>query len=242
MDNSNSNKTLFNETQDRLLLVKIPEITYNQLFASQNQIMQKPSINNPNISKLKKNSTGVLTFFEAKNKNLQDVIEIELCLNKEDQGKQSQQFFNLEVNLENNLYSIIKSDKRPILNKIDYLGRLIARDDDLTDEITNQMTRNENEKITHTVLETGIGRPINRGIIALSENHFKYTHADKKKAILNFDRKQNNLKKTRKDKNELQNDLFELFSDKSHWTVKALKDKLDQPELFLKEVLNDLFY
>jgi len=48
------------------------------------------------------------------------------------------------------------------------------------------------------------------------------------------------IEKTRKDKNELMNDLFELFSEKSHWTVKSLKDKLDQPELFLKEVLSEI--
>jgi len=223
MEIDNSNQLLLDENKDRLLLVKVPEITYKQIFSSNND--------------KRKSEAGILNFFETKNKYGQDVTELEFCINKEEKG---QNFFSLNLNLEDKLYSILKTDKKYKMIKVDFLGKLIARDDELTDEITNQMSKQENENIHHTQVETGVGRPASNGIIPLSEKHFMYTHADKQKAILNFDRKLKNLKKTRKDKNELMNDLFELFSEKSHWTVKSLKDKLDQPELFLKEVLSEI--
>ena len=223
----NQAQNLLQETKDRLILVKIPEITYKQLFNTNNNLKKKAEV-------------GSLNFFETKNKFNKDVTEIEFCLNKEDKG---QHVFNLNMELDDKLYSITKTsktDKRYKMHKIDFIGRLTAKDDAVIDEITYLMTKEENESIHHTKENMTSERQISNAIIPLSEKQFHYTHADRQKAVLNFDRKQQNLKKTRKDRNELMSDLFQLFSEKSHWTVKSLKDKLDQPELYLKEVLNEI--
>ena len=42
------------------------------------------------------------------------------------------------------------------------------------------------------------------------------------------------------DRNDLVSEIFNLFSIKDFWTNKELVVKLDQPENYLKEVLNEM--
>uniref|UniRef100_A0A0D6R7K4 Uncharacterized protein n=2 Tax=Araucariaceae TaxID=25664 RepID=A0A0D6R7K4_ARACU len=48
------------------------------------------------------------------------------------------------------------------------------------------------------------------------------------------------MKRTRMDRNELENILFKLFERQSNWTLKQLVTETDQPQQFIKEILNDL--
>lgn len=48
------------------------------------------------------------------------------------------------------------------------------------------------------------------------------------------------MKRTRMDRGELENILFKLFERQSNWTLKQLVMETDQPQQFIKEILNDL--
>ncbi|TVU34952.1 hypothetical protein EJB05_16811, partial [Eragrostis curvula] len=60
---------------------------------------------------------------------------------------------------------------------------------------------------------------------------------DKKKPI---PVKPSDMKRTRRDPAELQNILFKLFERQPNWSLKQLMNETDQPEQFLKEMLNNL--
>eukprot|EP00252_Welwitschia_mirabilis_P020601 TRINITY_DN5080_c0_g3_i2.p1 TRINITY_DN5080_c0_g3~~TRINITY_DN5080_c0_g3_i2.p1 ORF type:complete len:294 (+),score=66.41 TRINITY_DN5080_c0_g3_i2:401-1282(+) len=48
------------------------------------------------------------------------------------------------------------------------------------------------------------------------------------------------MKRTRMDRNELENILFKLFERQPNWTLKQLVTETDQPQQFIKEILSDL--
>ncbi|KAL6610482.1 hypothetical protein ACP70R_040451 [Stipagrostis hirtigluma subsp. patula] len=52
--------------------------------------------------------------------------------------------------------------------------------------------------------------------------------------------KPSDVKRTRRDRRELENIIFKLFERQPNWSLKALVQETDQPEQFLKEILNDL--
>ncbi|KAL6616138.1 hypothetical protein ACP70R_038408 [Stipagrostis hirtigluma subsp. patula] len=60
---------------------------------------------------------------------------------------------------------------------------------------------------------------------------------EKKKAMPT---KPSDTKRTRRDRGELENILFKLFERQPNWSLKQLMQETDQPEQFLKEILNDL--
>ncbi|KAG2601050.1 general transcription factor IIF subunit 2-like [Panicum virgatum] len=47
-------------------------------------------------------------------------------------------------------------------------------------------------------------------------------------------------KRTRRGRTEMENILFKLFERQPNWSLKQLMQETDQPEQFLKEILNDL--
>ncbi|WOL16765.1 general transcription factor IIF subunit 2-like [Canna indica] len=52
--------------------------------------------------------------------------------------------------------------------------------------------------------------------------------------------KGSDAKRTRRDRGELENIIFKLFERQPNWALKQLVQETDQPEQFLKEILNDL--
>ncbi|TVU34946.1 hypothetical protein EJB05_16805, partial [Eragrostis curvula] len=60
---------------------------------------------------------------------------------------------------------------------------------------------------------------------------------EKKKTI---PAKPSDMKRTRRDRTEMENILFKLFEKQPNWSLKQLMQETDQPEQFLKEILNDL--
>ncbi|XP_066362326.1 uncharacterized protein [Miscanthus floridulus] len=52
--------------------------------------------------------------------------------------------------------------------------------------------------------------------------------------------KPSDVKRTRRDRTEMENIIFKLFERQPNWALKALVQETDQPEQFLKEILNDL--
>eukprot|EP00262_Sarcandra_glabra_P002757 TRINITY_DN1315_c0_g1_i1.p1 TRINITY_DN1315_c0_g1~~TRINITY_DN1315_c0_g1_i1.p1 ORF type:complete len:294 (-),score=53.75 TRINITY_DN1315_c0_g1_i1:396-1211(-) len=60
---------------------------------------------------------------------------------------------------------------------------------------------------------------------------------DKKKAI---PIKGSDMKRTRRDRGELEDIMFKLFERQPNWALKQLVQETDQPEQFLKEILKEL--
>jgi len=52
--------------------------------------------------------------------------------------------------------------------------------------------------------------------------------------------KPSDVKRTRRDRTEMENFIFKLFERQPNWALKVLVQETDQPEQFLKEILNDL--
>ncbi|CAH8363990.1 unnamed protein product [Eruca vesicaria subsp. sativa] len=52
--------------------------------------------------------------------------------------------------------------------------------------------------------------------------------------------KQTDVKRTRRDRGELEGIMFNLFEGQPNWTLKQLVQRTDQPAQFLKEILNEL--
>ncbi|KAL2504038.1 Transcription initiation factor IIF [Abeliophyllum distichum] len=63
------------------------------------------------------------------------------------------------------------------------------------------------------------------------------TMKDKKKAA---PIKGSDVKRTRRDRGELEDIMFKLFERQPNWTLKQLVQQTDQPAQFLKEILNEL--
>ncbi|KAH7567202.1 hypothetical protein JRO89_XS07G0031600 [Xanthoceras sorbifolium] len=60
---------------------------------------------------------------------------------------------------------------------------------------------------------------------------------DKKKTV---PVKQSDVKRTRRDRGELEDIMFKLFERQPNWALKQLVQETDQPAQFLKEILNEL--
>ncbi|WCJ35268.1 Transcription initiation factor IIF beta subunit [Euphorbia peplus] len=52
--------------------------------------------------------------------------------------------------------------------------------------------------------------------------------------------KQSDVKRTRRDRGELEDIMFKLFERQPNWALKQLVQETDQPAQFLKEILNEL--
>ncbi|KAL3634314.1 hypothetical protein CASFOL_021368 [Castilleja foliolosa] len=63
------------------------------------------------------------------------------------------------------------------------------------------------------------------------------TSKDKKKAP---PVKGSDMKRTRRDRGELEDIMFKLFERQPNWTLKQLVQETDQPAQFMKEILNEL--
>lgn len=48
------------------------------------------------------------------------------------------------------------------------------------------------------------------------------------------------MKRTRRDRGEMEDIMFKLFERQSNWTLRQLIQETDQPEQFLKDMLKDL--
>lgn len=63
------------------------------------------------------------------------------------------------------------------------------------------------------------------------------TAAPEKKKLTN---RTSEMKRTRRDRREMEEVMFNLFERQSNWTLRLLIQETDQPEQFLKDLLKDL--
>lgn len=204
--------------ENKLWLVKVPEIIYRQIVTRSN----------------KKSEFGSLDIFEIKDK-----INYKILANIEGEENDNSCTFDLDYQIvdNSNLFAFSNHEKPRCVN---ILGKFIASDEKLSDILTQNVRKEEDNNKPSIMLEKSRARPQTQGLIKLSEYQYIATNDSREKALIQRNRKEKNLKKTRKDKGELQSEIFQLFSEKKYWTKKELVSKLDQPENYLKEVLLEI--
>jgi hypothetical protein len=198
--------------KDKVWLVKIPEIIYNQL------------INEKDL--------GVLEVYQ----NEDDIYKPELKVNFTNKIDPSQ----FDINYSKTTSFFTFKEKKHKIREAAYLGRLVANDERVSDKVTLKVAKDELMNKATVGIEKGKGRPQTQGTIRISQHQYFATNDNMQKAMNQKNRKDKNLKKTRMDKDELKSEIFNLFNDKQYWTNKELVAKLDQPENYLKEVISEI--
>ncbi|XP_041021809.1 transcription initiation factor IIF subunit beta-like [Juglans microcarpa x Juglans regia] len=118
-----------------------------------------------------------------------------------------------------------KFDMKPHGENIEEYGRL-CRERTSKSMIKNRQIRViDNDRGVHM-------RPM-PGMVGLISS----TSKDKKKTA---PVKQSDVKRTRRDRGELEDIMFKLFERQPNWALKQLVQETDQPAQFLKEILNEL--
>ncbi|KAK3018791.1 hypothetical protein RJ639_002908 [Escallonia herrerae] len=117
-----------------------------------------------------------------------------------------------------------KFDMKPHKESIEDYGKLCRERTNKYMTKTRQIQVIDNDTGTHM-------RPM-PGMFALKASG----PTDKKK----LPAKGSDMKRTRRDRGEMEEIMFKLFERQSNWTLKQLLHETDQPEQFLKDLLKDL--
>ncbi|KAG8654614.1 transcription initiation factor IIF subunit beta [Manihot esculenta] len=118
-----------------------------------------------------------------------------------------------------------KFDMKPHEENIEEYGRLCRERTNKSMIKNRQIQVIDNDRGVHM-------RPM-PGMIGLISSNSK----DKKKTA---PVKQSDMKRTRRDRGELEDIMFKLFERQPNWALKQLVQETDQPAQFLKEILNEL--
>ncbi|KAL6955581.1 DNA helicase, partial [Sarracenia purpurea var. burkii] len=117
-----------------------------------------------------------------------------------------------------------KFDMKPHNENIEEYGKLCRERTKKYMTKTRQIQVIDNDNGTHM-------RPL-PGMIGLKASG----PSDKKKLPV----KGSDMKRTRRDRGEMEEIMFKLFERQPNWTLKQLLHETDQPEQFLKDLLKDL--
>ncbi|XP_031269018.1 general transcription factor IIF subunit 2 [Pistacia vera] len=118
-----------------------------------------------------------------------------------------------------------KFDMKPYEENIEEYGRLCR-------ERTNKsMIKNRQIQVIDN--DHGVHMRPMPGMVGLISS----TSKEKKKTA---PVKQSDMKRTRRDRGELEDIMFKLFERQPNWALKQLVQETDQPAQFLKEILNEL--
>uniref|UniRef100_A0A2P2J641 Uncharacterized protein MANES_05G153300 n=3 Tax=Rhizophora mucronata TaxID=61149 RepID=A0A2P2J641_RHIMU len=118
-----------------------------------------------------------------------------------------------------------KFDMKPHSEDIEEYGRLCRERTSKSMVKSRQIQVIDNDRGVHM-------RPM-PGMVGLISSGSK----DKKKTA---PVKQTDVKRTRRDRAELEDIMFKLFERQPNWALKQLVQETDQPAQFLKEILNEL--
>jgi hypothetical protein len=198
------------DLKDKIWIVKVPELVYN------------------NILKSREKNIGQFDIFQT-----EKGTEYKVSLNKSEARQ-----FNILANETNNFFTF--KDKVTNIREADGLGRFVSIDEVNSDKLTKIVTNEQEANKPLIAIDFAKGRQTTESIIPLSKFQYLATTDNWEKALSQKNRKDKNLKKTRRDKDELKTEIFDLFSEKKYWTNKELVAKLDQPENYLKEVLSEI--
>jgi hypothetical protein len=196
--------------KDKIWIVKVPELVYN------------------NILKSREKHFGQFDIYQTEAGK-----EYKATLSNSDA-----RHYSILANDSTNFFTF--KDKVTNIREADALGRFVSLDESNSDKLTKIVTNEQEANKPLIAIDFAKGRQTTESIIPLSKFQYLATTDNWEKALSQKNRKDKNLKKTRRDKNELKNEIFDLFSEKKYWTNKELVAKLDQPENYLKEVLGEI--
>jgi hypothetical protein len=203
--------------KDKLWLIKVPEIVYTQM--------------------LKEKELGVMDIYEVPSNTMEKEYEVNVNLS----GKIDPKNFEVSYTKTSNFFSFKDKKAKPSkIKKIDYFGRFIATDERVSDMVTRKVAYDEFTSEPRIAYDDRKGRRNGDGVIELSVEQFRTGGGTMSDAIRRKQRKDKNLKKTRMDKEELKNLIFDLFNEQDYWTIKEIANKLDQPDNYLKSVLGEI--
>jgi transcription initiation factor TFIIF subunit beta len=118
-----------------------------------------------------------------------------------------------------------KYDMQPHNKNLEEYGRLCR------ERTTKSMVRNRQIQVIDN--DRGVHMRPMPGMIGLMSSNSKEKR--KPQPI-----KQTDVKRTRRDRGELEDIMFKLFERQPNWALKQLVQETDQPAQFLKEILNEL--
>ncbi|KAF9587049.1 hypothetical protein IFM89_039735 [Coptis chinensis] len=118
-----------------------------------------------------------------------------------------------------------KFDMKPHNENIEAYGKLCRERTDKSKIKNRQIQMIDNDRGEHMRI-----RPGTVGLISSISK-------DKKKTA---PVKASDMKRTRRDRRELEDIMFKLFERQPNWSLKKLVHETDQPEQFLKEILQEL--
>ncbi|XP_031279826.1 uncharacterized protein LOC116138254 [Pistacia vera] len=118
--------------------------------------------------------------------------------------------------------NILKLDMRPLHENMENYGKLCRERTKKYTTKSRQIQVIDNDTGSHM-------RPMPGMMIPLG-------FTEKKKAPA----KASEVKRTRRDRGEMEDIMFKLFERQSNWTLRQLIQETDQPEQFLKDILKEL--
>jgi transcription initiation factor TFIIF subunit beta len=118
-----------------------------------------------------------------------------------------------------------KFDMQPHNKNLEEYGRLCR------ERTTKSMVRNRQIQVIDN--DRGVHMRPMPGMIGLISSNSKEKR--KPQPV-----KQTDVKRTRRDRGELEDIMFKLFERQPNWALKQLVQETDQPAQFLKEILNEL--
>lgn len=178
---------------------------------------------------LEQKEFGIIDFIP--NKTNKQSPSVNIRLNKTFSG----QNFNLSYEPTKTFISFKdKKNKMSQVKKVDYFGRFIASDETASDNMTKQVTQEQLSNTPVVLTDKHRGRQQFDSIIPRSGGELSLSL--KKKSS----RKDPTFKKTRMDRDDLKTAIFNLFNEEDYLTAREIGSKLDQPDNYLKEVLNEI--
>jgi hypothetical protein len=187
--------------KDKVWLLKIPKSVYEEI--------------------LKEKEIGIIDIIPNTNKTKQPNIFCHLTNNYTAK--------NFKINFEDskNYYYFKEKSKPSQLKKINYFGRFLAQNEDVSDNIMKDLIEKEEKKISYTE-----NYSINKLEDVLGVRNNKKINKDKKK--------EEKVKRIRRNEDEIKKEIFDMFDKTPYLNSKNIAKYLEQPDTFIKEILGEI--
>ena len=136
---------------------------------------------------------------------------------------------NFKINFEEskNYYYFKEKSKPSQLRKINYFGRFLAQNEDVSDNIMKDLIEKEEKKISYTE-----NYSINKLEDVLGVRNNKKLNKEKKK--------EEKVKRIRRNEDEIKKEIFDMFDKTPYLNSKNIAKYLEQPDAFIKEILGEI--
>jgi len=141
--------------------------------------------------------------------------------------KYTAQNFKINFDESKNYYYFKEKSKPSQLKKINYFGRFLASDENVSDNIMKDFIEKEEKNISYTE-----NYSINKLEDVLNLRNNQNPNKEKKK--------EEKVKKIRRDKDEIKKEIFDMFEKNQYLNSKFIANYLEQPDAFIKEILGEI--